>query len=130
MTKTLLAASAAFMAACAVGCLFAPQELLAYFDVPRNSAALLFVQLLAATMGGLAVANWMAKGSRMGGIYNRPLALANLFHFAVGAITLVKAFVAGTMPAAFAIATLFYCVFAIAFAAVVFGRSPADTVSL
>ena len=32
--------------------------------------------------------NWMVKGSRVGGIYNRPIAIGNLVHFAVGAITL------------------------------------------
>ncbi|HKO02324.1 MAG TPA: hypothetical protein VJ032_11545 [Thermoanaerobaculia bacterium] len=120
MTKIVLAASAAFMAVCAFGTLFTPQELLAFLGVPRSGAALLIVQLLAATFSGFAIANWMAKDSRMGGIYNRPLALANLLHFMIGAITFVKAFVAGTMPAAFATVAIFYIAFAIAFAAVVF----------
>jgi hypothetical protein len=47
-------------------------------------------------------------------------------HFAIGAITLVKAFAAGKMPAAFAIVALGYCAFAIAFA-VVFFFPPAES---
>jgi hypothetical protein len=120
MTKFIMAASAVFLALGGVATLFGPQELLTFLDVPRNSTVLLTMQLLAATLIAFAMANWMAKDSRIGGIYNRPLAIANLLHFSIGAITLVKAWIAGTMPAAFAIVTLGYCVFAIAFAAVVF----------
>jgi hypothetical protein len=32
----------------------------------------------------------MAKGTLIGGIYNRPIAIGNLMHFGVGAIALVK----------------------------------------
>ena len=34
--------------------------------------------------------NWMAKDSIIGGIYNKPIAIGNLMHFGVGAITLLK----------------------------------------
>jgi hypothetical protein len=120
MTRWIMTTSVVFLALCGLAALFAPQELLAYLGVPHNNAVVLIIQLLAATLVAFAIANWMAKDSRIGGIYNRPLALANLLHFAIGAITLVKAFAAGTMTAAFAIVALGYCAFAIAFAVVVF----------
>jgi hypothetical protein len=34
--------------------------------------------------------NWMAKGSLIGGIYNKPVAVGNFMHFGVGALALVK----------------------------------------
>ena len=39
---------------------------------------------------GFGILNWMAKGTLIGGIYNRPIAIGNLMHFGVGAIALVK----------------------------------------
>ncbi|MFT5791804.1 MAG: hypothetical protein ACI9LI_001144, partial [Saprospiraceae bacterium] len=36
------------------------------------------------------ILNWMAKGSIIGGIYNRPIVIGNLMHFGVGAIALIK----------------------------------------
>jgi len=66
--------------------------------------------------------NWMVKGSRVGGIYNRPIAVGNLLHFAVGAITLGRFALRG--PEAWpplALAAI-YTLFALAFGVVVFGR--------
>ena len=39
---------------------------------------------------GFGILNWMAKGTLIGGIYNKPIAIGNLMHFGVGAIALVK----------------------------------------
>ena len=68
--------------------------------------------------------NWMARGSLMGGIYNRPLAVGNVAHFTIGALALAKA--ALRSPNSVLVgATLVYAVLAVAFGAVLF-RSPAD----
>ena len=39
---------------------------------------------------GFGILNWMAEGTLIGGIYNKPIAIGNLMHFGVGAIVLVK----------------------------------------
>jgi hypothetical protein len=39
---------------------------------------------------GFGILNWMAKGTLIGGIYNRPIPIGNFMHFGVGAIALVK----------------------------------------
>jgi|TARA_R110002051_G_scaffold173271_2_gene243631 hypothetical protein len=39
---------------------------------------------------GFGILNRMAKGTIIGRIYNRPIAIGNLMHFEVGAIVLVK----------------------------------------
>lgn len=104
--------------------LFAPHELLVVNGVAPTGSLPLLMQLYAALMLGGASNNWMAKGSAIGGIYNKPLALANLLHFATGALTLLKVLMVGPITTPLALATAVYGVFAIGFAMVVFGRSP------
>ncbi|RAJ08941.1 hypothetical protein [Arenibacter echinorum] len=55
-----------------------------------NPILYLLLQLLGALYLGLGIMNWMAKGTLIGGIYNRPMAIGNFMHFGVWAITLVK----------------------------------------
>jgi len=50
----------------------------------------LILQLLGAAYFAFAMLNWMAKGAIIGGIYNRPIATANLSHFLIGGIALKK----------------------------------------
>jgi hypothetical protein len=123
-TKWLLGTSAVVMLLAGTAGLFAPHELLVVNGASPNGSMPLLVQLYAALMLGAAINNWMAKGSAIGGIYNKPLALANLLHFATGGITLFKVLMVGPVTTPLAVATAVYGAFAIGFAMVVFGRSP------
>jgi len=123
-TKLLLGSSAVVLLLAGVAGLFAPHELLVVNGVAPTGSMPLLRQLFAAALLGAAINNWMAKGSLMGGIYNRPLALGNLLHFATGGLTLAKVLMRGPVTAPLAIATVVYCLFAVAFAMVVFGRTP------
>ena len=67
---------------------FLPQEIAAYFGLPESSSILL--QLCGALYFGFAVLNWMAKGNLVGGIYSKPVAVANFAHFLVGGLALLK----------------------------------------
>jgi hypothetical protein len=69
---------------------------------------------------GFAMLNWMARESTIGGIYNRPLALGNMIHFAVAAIALLKGATAVHQTQVW-VATACYALFAILFSLVVFG---------
>ena len=121
-TKLLLGASALAMGAAGLAALFAPHELLAAFGVAPAASLPLLVQLLAALLFAFAMVNWAAKGSLLGGIYNRPIALGNLTHFTIGAVTLLKAATHGVTAPMLALTTI-YTLFAIAFA-MAFFRSP------
>jgi Fe2+ transport system protein B len=118
----LLGASALVMGAAGVALLFAPAEVLSALGAPHEGALPVLVQLLAALYFAWAMSNWAAKGSLIGGIYNRPMALGNLTHFAIGAISLAKA-AAATHNALVLAATAIYALFAIGFA-MLFFRSP------
>lgn len=119
MSRFLMSASAAWMAACGLLLSFAPHEVLGAFGAEAVMAPVL--QLLGAIYLGGAMTNWMAKGSLVGGIFGRPLAMGNLAHFGMGALALVRAALAGSAlvwPAA-----LLYAALALGFYAVAFGRA-------
>lgn len=116
------------MGALGAGGLFLPDELLAFLHVAGVPVLATVVQLYAALLVAFAMVNWTAKGSLIGGIYNRPVAIGNFGHFAIGAITLAKAVIGRGAPLFLWIAALAYAAFALAFGAVLFG-SPVRPVS-
>jgi hypothetical protein len=119
-TKLILSASAMAMGAAGVAGTFAPHEVLRALGMPATGFAPLLMQLLAASLFAFAMMNWLARGSLIGGIYNRPLAVGNVAHFTIGALALVKGSMAGEGNV---IVTAVYVAFAIAFG-IVMMRSP------
>jgi len=121
-TRALMAASAVFLAILGIAALFAPDEILRAANVPSSPLLPPLVQLCAALLLGFAMTNWMVKGSRVGGIYNRPIAVGNLLHFAVGAITLDRFALRGHEAWPVIVLAVIYTLFAVGFGLVVFGR--------
>jgi hypothetical protein len=124
-TRALMAASAIFLGITGIAALFAPDEILRAANVPSSPLLPLLVQLCAALLLGFAMTNWMVKGSRVGGIYNRPIAIGNLVHFAVGAITLDRFGLRGHEAWPVIALAVVYTLFAVGFGVVVFGRGEA-----
>ena len=89
-TKILMAFSAVFLGLIGLMLSFLPQEIMAYFGMAYNSITGLFLQMMGAIYIGFAFLNWYVKGSHIGGIYNKPIALGNQLHFAVSAIALLN----------------------------------------
>ena len=83
--------------------------------------AALLIQIAGALYLAFAILNWTVRNSPIGGIYNRPVALANVVHFTIAAITLLKAALAHSAANQFSrspeiiTVTVFYCAFAIWF---------------
>jgi hypothetical protein len=102
---------------------FFPHELLRWTGSPAVGSGPVIVQLAAALLFGFALLNWTARGSLLGGIYNRPVAIGNLTHFTMGALALSKHFAAGDRSTFIGASALVYLLFAIGFAAALF-RSP------
>ena len=69
---------------------FIPDEIVSGLGETPSPMSILPLQLLGALYIGFALLNWMAKESLIGGIYNRPIAIGNFTHFAVGAMALIK----------------------------------------
>lgn len=89
-TKILMTSSALFLATIGILLSFLPNEIVEYLNVEQNIITILFLKIMSALYLGFGILNWMAKGTLIGGIYNRPIAIGNLMHFGVGAIALVK----------------------------------------
>ena len=89
-TKTVMTSSALFYAIIGIILSFLPNEIADYLNVEYNIITILFLNIMSALYLGFGILNWMAKGTLIGGIYNRPIAIGNLMHFGVGAIALVK----------------------------------------
>ena len=89
-TKMVMTSSALFYAIIGIILSFLPNEIADYLNVEYNIVTILFLNIMSALYLGFGILNWMAKGTSIGGIYNRPIAIGNLMHFGVGAIALVK----------------------------------------
>jgi hypothetical protein len=108
----LLQLSAIAYAVMAIPLIFAPDEMAARL-VPAGSP--LVLQLLGAALFGFAMLNWMSRGIRIGGIYGRPLVVANLAHASVAALSLVRpVFRSGGAPPVL-VALVIYSAVAVAF---------------
>jgi hypothetical protein len=90
-TKLVMTVSSFVLGLAGLMLLFAPQEALAALRVPLATPLPILVQLAGALYVSFSVMNWTAKDSLIGGIYARPISLANFAHFFVGTLVLVKA---------------------------------------
>lgn len=83
MTDTpslLLTATALVYFAAALPLLFAPAEVLGTPDPAADPLAPVLAQLLGTALFGFAMLNWLQRRSTIGGIYGRPLIIADLAH--------------------------------------------------
>jgi hypothetical protein len=123
-TKTLMTLSALFMAILGLACTFMPQEIAARYGAAANEPTTLLIQVTGALYVAFAILNWTVRNSPIGGIYNRPIAMANVLHFVVVALALLKETLLHAAAAPLArspgiiAATVLYAVFAIWFALV------------
>lgn len=127
-TKTILSASALFMGILGIGLSFLPDEIVSFFNMPPSKWTAVFLQMWGSIYLGFAMLNWMSKGVRIGGIFNKPLAVGNFMHFGAGGIALAKAVTVIEIHQAIGIGiTVVYGVFALAFG-YIFRTSPKETI--
>lgn len=120
-TKIIMTSSAILLAAIGILFSFLPNEVMEYLNVESTTITTLFFNILSALYLGFALLNWMAKGTLIGGIYNKPIAIGNLMHFGVGAIALIKV-VSNIQihPEILISLTIVYVIFALLFAYIIF----------
>jgi hypothetical protein len=125
-TKLLMTASAIVLFAMGIILIFIPEEILACFNLAITISLRLFTQILGALYFGFGMLNWMSKASIIGGIYNKPVVTANLAHFMIASLTLIKGIISGPgLPVPILVITSIYAVFAISFV-ILFFRHPAS----
>ena len=76
-TKLVMTSSAILMYAAGIILSFAPDLILQVLDLNTDQISLFLMQIVGALYFGFGMLNWMNKGRPIGGIYNRPVAIAN-----------------------------------------------------
>ncbi len=89
-TKTLMIASSIFLGVAGLFALFAPEELLRLLSLPQINPLPMIIQLMGTLYLSFALMNWTVKDNIVGGVYLRPISLANFAHFMMGALSLIK----------------------------------------
>lgn len=120
MTKIVMIVSAIFLVELGLAGQFFPSEILLNFGIKVSVITKLVLQLSGALYLGFAFLNWMAKDNIIGGVYSRPVAIGNLSHFTIGAITLIKLWITGQAETVIIVLAILYLIFAMVFAKIVF----------
>lgn len=120
-TKLIMTLSALLMYLFGIVLTFAPDMILSYFNLDFNPIILFLVQILGALYFGFGMLNWMSKGRPIGGIYNRPVCIANLSHFLIAGLALLKGLTSNPeLPIAIWVIVVIYATFGIAFGVILF----------
>ncbi|MBH50882.1 MAG: hypothetical protein CMG70_02810 [Candidatus Marinimicrobia bacterium] len=120
-TKSLMTSSAIILALIGISLIFFPKEILDYFELSTSDTLELLMQIIGSFYFAFAMLNWMSKGSLIGGIYNRPIALANWAHFFIAGLALIKGVLANpSLSYVIWSIAIIYSIFAILFGIVLF----------
>jgi hypothetical protein len=112
--------------ASALPLLFLPEELMTAVGAESSPASLTVLQLLAGALFGFAMLNWISRYSRLGGIFGRPLVIANVAHAAIAVPALARLVLAGNRSLPFLITLGIYGLLLVGFGAKLFGPTPVD----
>ena len=119
-TKILMTSSSLTLAAAGIFTLFASDVLLSALGVAVTAQLSVLVQLLGVLYFSFALMNWTAKDSAIGGIYARPISLANFSHFFSGTLLLAKYLLSNEFNLPILLISILYTIFAIIFYWLVF----------
>jgi len=122
-SKIVLGSSALILAVSGLALTFFPDEIAESINLPKGAAVELLIQMIGAMYFGFAMLNWMSRRSLIGGIYNRPIAIANMTHFLMVGIALTKLMLSKALPQSFWFVTAIYAVYALIFGWLLF-RTP------
>ena len=119
-TKLIMAVSSVLMAIIGSVLVFFPGYLLKYSDADPNGVFLLILQLLGGLYFAFAMLDWTAKANLIGGIYSRPVAIANFTHFMIGGLALSKGVLAVKDAIPVGAVAIVYVVLALIFGKITF----------
>lgn len=129
ISRAILSTTAVLAGAAGLAALFAPDEILRALTTGGAAAAMppaaaFVLQLCGGALFGFAMLNWAARGTKVGGIYGRPLALGNLVQWGAGAATWTHLWRAGVHAPAVVAATLVWLACTCAFGYLMFFHDP------
>lgn len=122
-TRLLMALSAIILALLGISLIFFPIEILDYFELSVSDTLELLMQIIGSLYFAFAMLNWISRGSIIGGIYNRPIAIANLTHFFIAGLSLIQGILSNpNLPYTIWSIAIIYTIFAILFGIVAFNH--------
>ena len=125
-TKVIMTSSSIVLGATGVILTFAPDMVLQNLNIEITQTSLLLGQVI----GGLYFGFSMTKENLIGGIYNRPIAIANFTHFLIVGLAIIKKLVSDPgLPKTLWTAGIVYAVLGIVFIIILF-RHPVNSTSL
>jgi len=120
-TKILMTTCAIALLAGGIILTFLPQEILRSFGLEATKSLQILVQIIGALYFAFGMLNWMTKASLIGGIYNRPIAVANFSHFFIAGLALIKGLISNpALPGIIWIMGIIYSVFALSYGILLF----------
>jgi hypothetical protein len=123
-TRLIMTVGAVFLALIGIILSFLPNEVAAYFQIENTKTIQLILQIAGAQYFAMGMLNWMMRNSVIGGIYNRPVTIANFAHYLIGALALAKGLLSSSgLPFVFYILIGYYLVFVVLYA-FIFNRNP------
>lgn len=123
-TRLIMTVSAVFLALIGIILSFMPNEIAEFIGLQSSKTIQLILQIAGAQYFAMAVLNWMKRTSVIGGIYNRPVAIANYTHYLIGTLALSKVLLGkDSLPSVFWILAAFYLIFSFLYG-FIFYRNP------
>ena len=119
-TKLLMTASSLVLGLAGIFALFAPDIVLTTLGVPMANRLDVVIQLTGALYFSMAMMNWTAKDSIIGGIYARPVSLGNFAHFFSGTLLLARYVLSNGFNLLILLMLVIYAIFAALFYWLVF----------
>jgi len=111
----LVLGSAVLYFAAALPLLFAPDELLTYAGANPSTLDSALLQVIGSALFGFAMLNWMNRFGVIGGIYGRPLVIANFTHAATATLLLGHVAMRAPFTVPLTIVVVLYGALAVAF---------------
>jgi len=122
-----MAVSSIILGASGIVLIFTPDIAITYLNIDLNRISILLGQIIGGLYFAFSMLNWMAKGSLIGGIYNRPITVANLTHFLIVGLALTKGLISNPdLPYILWGASLIYIVLGLLFGIMLF-RHPINS---
>jgi len=85
-----MTSSAVLMGLAGIILTFLPLETARFLTGPAAKPSTILMQVLGALYFAFAMLNWMSRANPIGGIYNRPVAVANFTHFMIATFALLR----------------------------------------
>lgn len=120
-TRLLMISSALFMGVIGVLGAFIPEAITEYYNIGLGETGTILFKIAGTLYLSFAILNWMARGNIIGGIYSRPVALGNFFHFSLISLLLIKFSISNIFVTPIAICAGINAIFAGCFGYILFG---------